>query len=518
MSAGKPANPSTNVTAGLGSGQSECFWALVEEAARRDPNAILLADDGGRRLSATELVEQAERAAAGLLGHGVQPGDTVSWQLPSTLEAAVLMVALARLGAVQNPIIPAFRERELRFIVDQLAPSLAVVPDRWRGYEHAAVLRSFGAQVISLGLEGDWPDNQLRLPSGDPSTLPPPPTQGDMCRWIYYSSGTTGDPKGTRHTDSSVIASSNGVVDGLGMCAGDVYPIAWPLAHIGGIAMLSASLRAGGRLVLFDSFDPVVTPERMAEHGPTILGSATPFFRGYVSAQRLHGDRPLFPMLRMCVGGGAPTPEQVNREVSEVLGVPGVAGSWGLTEFPVATSESPDDPTVGSSVGRPVAGVEVRVVSGELWLRGPQRFLGYVDRTLDAEAFDSDGWFRTGDLGSVDAEGRVHIEGRSKDIIIRNAENVSALEVEDVISRHPAVVDGAVVGMPDPRTGERVCAVLVLRSGYRITLPELVDYCSSVAGLARYKCPEQLVVVDQLPRNSMGKVLKETLRSEIALR
>ncbi len=292
---------------------------------------------------------------------------------------------------------------------------------------------------------------------------------------------------------------------------GDIYPIAWPVAHIGGASMLSASLRTGGMLVLFGFFDPNATPGRMAAHGATVLGSATPFFQAYVAAQRSAGARPLFPRLRACVGGGAPTSEGVNREVCEVLGVRGVVGAWGLTEFPVATSESPDDPCVGTSVGRPAAGVEVRVVGGELRLKGPQRFLGYVDQSLDAEAFDDEGWFRTGDLGSIDAEGRVHIEGRSKDIIIRNAENISALEVEDVISRHTAFADVAVVGMPDERTGERVCAVVVLRPGQLVTLNELIDYCRT-EDLARYKCPEQLLVVDELPRNSMGKVLKDALR------
>ncbi len=296
------------------------------------------------------------------------------------------------------------------------------------------------------------------------------------------------------------------------MRQGDIYPIAWPLAHIGGVSMLSASLRTGAMLVLFGFFDPVATPGRMAAHGATILGSATPFFQAYVAAQRSAGALPLFPRLRACVGGGAPTPEGVNRDVSEVLRVRGVVGAWGLTEFPVATSETPEDPSVGTSVGRPAAGVEVRVVGGELRLKGPQRFLGYVDQSLDAEAFDDEGWFRTGDLGSIDADGRVHVEGRSKDIIIRNAENISAVEVEDVISRHPALADVAVVGMPDERTGERVCAVVVLRPGQLVTLNELIEYCRS-EDLTRYKCPGELLVVDELPRNSMGKVLKDALRA-----
>jgi acyl-CoA synthetase (AMP-forming)/AMP-acid ligase II len=313
-----------------------------------------------------------------------------------------------------------------------------------------------------------------------------------------------------RHTDASVMASANGVVDGLGVGAGDVYPIAWPFAHIGGMAMLTAALRTGASLALFDVFDPETTPDRMAAHRPTILGSATPFFRAYLAAQRRHGDEPLFPALRACVGGGAATPAPVNRAVAEGLGVAGVVGAWGLTEFPVATSEAPGDREVGSTVGRPVAGVRVRVVDGELRLKGPQCFLGYVDAALDVDAFDDEGWLRTGDLGTVDEEGRVRVEGRLKDVIIRNAENVSAAEVEDALLRHPAVADVAVIGVPDERTGERVCAVVVARPGHEVTLEDLVAHCRA-DGLARHKCPERLELVGQLPRNPMGKVVKRAL-------
>jgi cyclohexanecarboxylate-CoA ligase len=496
------------------------FWALVEEAAQRRPDSVLLVDGYGRSLTALAFRDEAERAAAGLLAWRVGPGDVLSWQLPTTLEAAVLIGACARLGVVQNPIIPVFRHREVGFIIEQVQAGLVVVPETWRGFGHGDMARSLARDVLALDLEGT-PGPAIRLPAGDraalpappgpPSPGPPSPGRGDECRWIYYSSGTTADPKGARHTDASVIASANGVVDLMGLSLGDVYPIAWPFAHIGGVSMLSAVLRAGGTLALFDAFDPVTTPERMAACRATVLGSATPFFNAYVAAQRRHGDRRLFPALRTCVGGGAATPETVNREVASVLGVRGVVGAWGLTEFPVASSETPDDSAVGSTVGRPAAGVQVRVVDGELRLKGPQCFLGYVDASLDAEAFDEAGWFRTGDLGTVDADGRIRIEGRSKDVIVRNAENVSALEVEDALLRHPAVADVAVIGVPDQESGERVCAVVVTAPGHEVTLAELVEHCRA-QGLARYKCPERLRVVAELPRNPMGKVLKRALQ------
>ena len=463
------------------------LWELVAGAAAGDPDRVVLADDAGRSLTTSQLRESAEAVAAGFLGRGVGPGDVVSWQLPTTLDAVLTLVALARLGAVQNPIIPILREREIGIIAGQLQPRLLVT-------------------------RADGPPA-----TGDPASLPPPPGDADEWRWAYYSSGTTADPKGARHTDRTLLASAEGMLTLLGIGAGDVYPIAFPVSHIGGATMLIAALRGGARLVLFDTWDPATTPERMAAHRPTILGSAQPFFRAYLDAQRRHGDEPLFPALRTCAAGGAPTPTELNRELCEAFGVKGVVQSWGLTEFPIATSASPDDPPdlLAQTVGRASPGVEVRVVDGELRLRGPQCFLGYVDPALDVDAFDDEGWFRTGDLGAIDADGYVRVTGRLKDIIIRNAENISALEVEEVVLRHPDVVDVAVIGLPDARTGERVCAVVVAAPGASPTVASLAEHCRA-AGLARQKCPEEVHVVDALERNPMGKILKHRLRDRLA--
>jgi acyl-CoA synthetase (AMP-forming)/AMP-acid ligase II len=201
--------------------------------------------------------------------------------------------------------------------------------------------------------------------------------------------------------------------------------------------------------------------------------------------------------------------------VREALGVRGIANAWGLTEFPVATSPAFDSTPdlLDHTVGGPVSGVSVRVSSeGELLLKGPQCFLGYVDAGLDADAFDAEGWFRTGDLGTVDAEGNVRVTGRTKDAIIRNAENVSALDVEGVLATCPGVADVAVIGVPDERTGERVCAVVVPSPDAAVTLAALVEHCVA-AKLARYKHPERMELVDGLPRNALGKVLKKELRA-----
>jgi cyclohexanecarboxylate-CoA ligase len=508
------------------------LWALLRQSAAAFPDRPVVADDYGRSLTRPELIHAAEEVAAGLGDRGVNEGSVVSWQLPTVIESIVLLLALARLGAVQNPLIPVLRSREVGFITRQVGTDVLVVPQTWRGFAHGAMARDLAAEggfsVLELDFGGAPSVGDMRLPTGDPASLLPEPVTvppGDRVRWVYYSSGTTGEPKGARHTDASIMASGSGMIKNSGFGAGDVYPIAWPLTHIGCGTMLTTALNAGTQLVLFDAFDRESTPRRMAAFSPTWLGTAVPFFRAFIDAQLEQGGAErLFPKAKRGTFGGAPLPYALHDELHQVLGIDVVLGSWGLTEFPIATAARPDDPPEVRrlTVGRPSPGVSVRVGSadgsgvslsgeGELHLLGPQRLVGYVNPSLDAEAFDAEGWFRTGDLGSIDADGNVRITGRVKDIIIRNAENISALEVEEVIRRHPAVADVALIGLPDSRTGERACAVVVLRSGAELDLVGLVEICSA-SELARYKYPEQLEIVDALPRDGMGKVRKQELK------
>jgi len=504
------------------------YWALIADAARRGSDRALLADAHGRSLTARQFHDAACATAAAFAERGIGAGTVVSWQLPTTLETTVVMAALARLGAVQNPIIPILREHEVGFITAQLSSEFLVVPEFWHGFDYGGLARALasdrGFEVITVDLATPPVAGELRLPTASADSLTTPPESASDPRWIYYSSGTTAAPKGIRHTDASVIAPATGLVGMIGITSSDVDPIAFPIAHIGGAVMLAAALLTGMRLALFEVFDPATTPLSIAAHNPTFLGMATPFFLGFLEAQRAHDDQPLFPFVRGGLAGGAPITAELGNQVRETFGLPGIANAWGLTEFPVATSPSltaaPE--VLDHTVGAPGPGVSVRVIDdrgielpagqeGELRLKGPQCFLGYADATLDADAFDEDGWLRTGDLGLIDANGNVRVTGRIKDAIIRNAENVSALEVENALATHPAVADVAVIGVSDPRTGERVCAVVVPTSGDGVSLESLVQHCRS-QGLSRYKHPERLVIVDALPRNQFGKVSKKDLR------
>jgi cyclohexanecarboxylate-CoA ligase len=508
------------------------LWGLVAGRATATPDATMLADERDRTLTFGQFAVAAEEAAAGFAALG--EGTVVSWQLPTTIEAVVTMAALARLGAVQNPVIPILRRREVAFITAQVGARLHVVPDSWRGFDYASlaaeVAAEVGTQPVVCRDDERAGSFGLRLPAGEATTLPAPPSvppgSPPPVRWIYYTSGTTAAPKGARHTDGSTMATSNGLCLVAGVRADDVGVVPIPVTHIGGMMLLSTMLRTGCTMLLVDTFDPARTPFTAARLGASVLFASGLMSPVYLEAQRRHGPERLFPRLRFCGNGGAPVPPGAHERVKQELGGVGIVSSWGLTECPAVSSPplSPDDDRVAFTVGPPVPGVELRVVAsgerecgpgeeGELRVRGPQLFQGYVDPALDADAFDEQGFLRTGDLGTTDDDGYIRITGRLKDVIIRNAENISALEVEEVLATHPKVADVAVIGLPDARTGERACAVVRLApDAVTLTLAELADHCRA-AGLAIQKVPEQLEIVENIPRNDLGKIQKRDLRA-----
>jgi acyl-CoA synthetase (AMP-forming)/AMP-acid ligase II len=420
------------------------------------------------------------RAAAGLYSdHGVTRDTGVSWELPTWNESLVLVGALARLGARQNPLIPIYRGREVAFITEQSSASLLVVPTVYRGFDYEAMAREIAAGRDGLSVLVVDRD----LPDGDPSVLPdvedlPEREEDAPVRWVFYTSGTTADPKGAPHTDLSVMTQALAMAECLDIHPDDVSALIFPFTHIGGIGWLLASLFTGCRLLTTETFDPVATPGFLAAHGVTLAGSGTPFHMAYLNAQRAAGDGSIFPHVRSFPGGGAPKPPQLHYDVKREIGGAGIISGYGLTEAPIVVMATVDDPDdkLADTEGRPTPGVDLIVVTtdgrragpdeeGEIRVKGHQVISGYLDPSLDAEAFDEDGYFRTGDLGRVDAEGYVSITGRLKDIIIRHGENISAKEVEDLLYAHPAVADVAVIGLPDPKTGERACAVVALAPG-----------------------------------------------------
>jgi len=508
--------------------RARTIWQLVEERARATPDALFAVDEADRRLDFAGYRKAALRVAAALHARGVGPGTPVSWMLPSTLEAMLLCGALARLGAVQNPILPIYRERETRFILDQTRARLLCVPPVFRGFDYAAMAHSLaeGREGLEVMVVVD------ALPEAEPVGLPPAPEPAGLdeapVRWILYTSGTTSDPKGAQHTDAGLIAAFTGMLDVLDLQADDRHALVFPITHVGGVGWLIAGLLAGFGHIVVSIFDPEKTIPVLARHGVTQAGAGTAFHQAYLAAQRAAPGEPLFPRIRSFPGGGAPKPPRLHYDLKRELGGAGVVSGYGLTECPVVAMNRVGDPDekLAETEGRAnPRETEIRVVrgdgtpagpgeEGELRVRAPQLCRGYLDTSLDSEAFDADGFFRTGDLGRLDAEGYITITGRLKDVIIRKGENISAREIEDLLYTHPKVADAAVIGLPDPVLGERCCAVVACR-GEPLGFGEMVEFLAEQR-LARQKLPEQLELVDHVPRNAAGKIEKRALRERFA--
>lgn len=477
------------------------LWTMVEARASADPHAVLAVDERGTILTSEQLREEALRVAAGLHDIGIGRRSTVSWQLPTRRDAIVLTAALGRLGATQNPLVPILREREVGFITDQVGADMLIVPGTWRGFDYAAMAQTLGRR--HLVMNGPMPD-------GDPRTLPATPVGPGG--WRFYTSGTTAEPKGARHTDETLGAATRGMIGHLQVTATDVLPAIAPITHVGGIISLMASLITGMCQLLVEVFVPDRAIPFFRGHDATLIGLGSPCFLAYLDYAHEHPElAPLFPSVRAFLAGGAPTPAAIHHRLVAELGA-GVMSGYGLTEAPMLTwnAVGDDDEALALTEGRPVPGVELRIDgAGEILARGPQLMLGYVDPRLGQR---DDGWFATGDLGTIDERGYLRITGRVKDIIIRSMENVSAKEVEELLFTHPEVADAAVIGVPDERTGERVCAVVVPR--HPDQPPTLADLAAHLraAGLSNRKLPEELRLRDELPRNAMGKVMKQALR------
>jgi acyl-CoA synthetase (AMP-forming)/AMP-acid ligase II len=367
------------------------------------------------------------------------------------------------------------------------------------------------------------------LPSGEPATLAPQAradTGHGAVRWLFYTSGTTAAPKGAKHTDEGLLSASQTFCANMKLQPSDRTTSLSPMAHVGGVLHVLSALATGSRIVFTEIFDPASTPEQMSAAQVTLGGSGVPFIQAYLQRQRERPDRPFFPTARAFLVGGAPRPPSLHYDVQRELGGVGLVSGYGMTECPYLSWGRVDDPDVklAGTEGRPRPSTEIKILdeqgmkvpagqSGELRVRAPQLMLGYVDSALDADAFDEEGFFRTGDLAMLDSDGYLSITGRIKDVIIRNMENISAREVENMALTFPKAREVAAIGLPDEQTGERVVAVVVpADSQAPPTLDELCAHLRS-AGLNPRKLPVQLELTDDLPRNAMGKVMKKELRA-----
>jgi acyl-CoA synthetase (AMP-forming)/AMP-acid ligase II len=493
-------------------------WELIDRRAEASPDRVML-HDGDRSTTFAQYRAMVERAAAGFHALGVGEGTNVSWQLPTWTESAVLVGALCRLGAVQNPMLPIYRYREVSFIARQTGCRLLVTPSTWNKFDYAALAEQVAGENDGMHtlVADHW------VPDGDPATLPPAPTgyanpADDPVRWIFYTSGTTAEPKGARHTDRSVLAGAIGYAKKTHVVEADIALVAFPFTHVGGIIIgVFTPLLTGSAAVLMESWTPQASTELIRKHGIT-LGNGAPAIHQALLAEA-KADPDAYKTIRAFPSGGSTKPPQLHDDLmAAVPGCVGITSGYGMTEAPIVSQTDIDAPDSSKRIaeGTPTEGVEMKLLdNGELVVKGPQVMRGYVDSSLDTEAFTSDGWLHTGDMARFDEHGAVVITGRIKDIIIRKGENVSAKEVEDVLYGHPKIADVAVLGIPDRDRGEMVVACVVPKdAGDPPTLADVADHCKSV-GLMTQKIPERLEILDAMPRNPSGKVPKHELRARL---
>lgn len=440
--------------------------------------------------------------------------------LPNWAEAIVVHLAAIRLGAVSNPIIPIYRHKETAFILRQAASKVVVVPREFRGFDYPAMIDEIRAEVpelrtlVVMGAASDGAhagfDDLLDEGRADPVEVASRDANDIVL--LLYTSGTTSPPKGALHSHNTLDYENRSIIEFFGLTPSDVVFMPSPVGHIIGVLYgMQLPFMLSTTVVLLDIWKPEQALELVQEHSCSFVVAATPFLHGMVH----HPKRPEFDTssLRVFACGGADVPPELIRAATTALGCT-VSRGYGSTEYPTATASNASDVVAkrAQTDGRVIGGAEVRLApDGELQVRGPELFLGYLDSSLNAEAFTDDSWLHTGDLARIDADGYVEIIGRQKDIIIRGGENISAKEIEDHLFEHPTIADVAVVSAPDPVLGELVCAVVVPEPGVTVTLAEIVEWLTA-RRMARQKLPERLLLLDDLPRNASGKVQKFKLR------
>jgi acyl-CoA synthetase len=489
----------------------ETLGQVLAGGLRAAPDAQFRVHSAVRPWAGTfrDVEHVARRLAAGLRARGVGAGDVVAFQLPNWMEAAATFWASAFLGAVLVPIVHFYGRNELAHIVSAAKPRVFITA------------REFGRMTYQPDLSSDIPvvglvgGNFEDLLADEPmaGTVAADPADPAL---IAFTSGTTSAPKGVIHSHRSLVFESR-QLSGQIRSIGEDQLIATPVGHfIGMLGALLIPVLKGGSVHLVDNWDPGVVLELMQRERLT-LGGGPPYF---VTSLLDHPDcTPEHKALIKCLGlGGSTVPAAVTRRLTD-LGII-VFRSYGSSEHPSITGSTLDAPEHKRLLtdGAPMPGVEIRLApDGEVCSRGPDLCLGYVDDDLTAAAFDADGWYHTGDIGVLDADGYLTITDRKADVIIRGGENISALEVEEVLLGMPGVAEAVVVAAPDAGLGERVAAVLRLKPGHAMPAAEEVRAHFAGQGVARQKWPEILLEVADYPRTASGKVQKRLVREGIAV-
>jgi cyclohexanecarboxylate-CoA ligase len=481
------------------------------------PGEQLAIVDGDTRLAVDDVHAAISGYASRLHRLGVARGDIVCWQLPNWWEAVVFCWAVWHCGAVASPITPTLRRREVEFILEQTRARVVAVPRAFRGTDYVGLVREtgFDGEIIVVR---DEP-----VPTG---AAPVAAVAVDDPAVVLWTSGTTSDPKGVVHTHQSLRVEADTITAAHEIRPGESLLLPMPVTHVAGLTYgILLPVTNGITTVLMDTWEPGHALDLVERERIAVMISTPVFMRTMI-------DHPNFATtdvtsVRLFSLGGAGVAPSMVREGAARFGC-WCKRTYGSTEYPtLTTGRFGDDPERDATTdGHLIGDAELRIVdpetvrdvphgtAGELLVRGPEMFSGYLDTALDAESFVDGGWFRTGDLAVFDGE-YLTIVDRLKDVIIRGGENVSALEVESALLTYPAIADAACVAMPDDVMGEKVCAFVIPRDGAQPTLDGIRAHLLD-EGLARYKLPERLEVRTTLPRTASGKIQKAKLRDEMA--
>ena len=509
---------------------------LAQCPDKRALTAVRVESGEVRRFSYREMATMVDRIAVGLSRLGVGRNDVVAMQLPNWWQFTLTYLACSRLGAVINPLMHIFRERELSFMLAHGEAKVVIVPKVFRGFDHEQMLEGLRGALPSLKhvvVVGGQGANSFEALLSEPawetqsdaqqilSASRPGP---DDITQLIYTSGTTGEPKGVLHSANTLMSNIVPYAQRVNLGADDVVLMASPMAHQTGFMyglMMPVMLRA--HVVLQDIWEPKRALELIRAEQVSFTMASTPFLTDL--ARTVAESAQTVPTLKTFLCAGAPIPGPLVEQARSVLGTK-IVSAWGMSENGACTliHLDDDDERAVNTDGCALPGMEAKVADeggvelprgevGRLLVRGCSNFGGYLKRPQWNNT-DAQGWFDTGDLARMDAAGYIRISGRSKDIIIRGGENIPVVEVEALLYRHPAVAQAAIVAMPDERLGERACAVVVTRPGQTLDFEAMVSFLKEHKLAIQY-IPERLEVLEAMPATPSGKIQKFKLREMI---
>ncbi len=528
--------------------------ALDAAAARWGDVEALVSVHQGVRWTYAELKARAEATASGLLALGLIPGDRIGVWSPNKAEWALTQFAAAKAGLILVTINPAYRLSEVEYTLNKVGVKALVVAERFKTSEYVAMIETLAPEIATARPGGL---TAARLPSlkavikiggpprpgwfdfGDIAPLATAESRAALARIetertpgeainIQFTSGTTGQPKGATLSHRNILNNGYFTARAIGLKASDRLCIPVPLYHCFGMVMGNLGCLTHGATMVYpsDGFDPPAALDAIeTERCTGLYGVPTMFIAELACPDFAQRD---LSSLRTGTMAGSPCPVEVMRQVIDRMHMSDVTIAYGMTETsPVSFQTGDADPLERrvSTVGRVLPHLECKVVdeggatlprgaTGELCTRGYSVMLGYWDEPeKTAEAIDADGWMHTGDLAVIDAEGYGNIVGRIKDLVIRGGENVYPREVEEYLYRHPKVEDVTVVGVPDSRFGEELCAWIRLKPGETASEAEITDFCRGQ--IAHYKVPRYIRFVDAFPMTVTGKIQKFVIRDQM---